>query len=422
MNEVPQGWQVLTIQELMDNGLIIDQMDGNHGELYPRSEEFTDSGVPYVTANDFADGSLTFNDCKYLPLKRASKFKKGIAKNGDVLFAHNATVGPSALLKTDLDYVILSTTATYFRCANDRLVNGYFLNAIRSRYFLSQIFSVMGQSTRNQVPITTQRKIAIALPTDVNEQKQIAEVLGDVDELILQLEKLIAKKRDIKQATMQQLLTGKTRLPGFSGQWEARPLGSLLREFKNGYAFSAAGYVSQGIPIITMAQIGLDGSFQYSEGKINCWPSDQSSKLSDFLIRKGELIIAMTDVTPEKNLIGRMVEINVDETFFLNQRVGWLKLRENEVDSFYLKIYSGSEKWRRYCVGAASLGVQANIGTKEIRSGLIDLPPIDEQKAISAIIKSMEEELVHLSQKLEKLKLLKQGMMQELLTGRIRLI
>ena len=93
-------------------------LDGNHWELYPKSSEFSLSGIPYLSANDFSNGIVDFTVCKYLSKERALKFKKWIAKNGDVLFAHNATVWPVTLLHTDYDYVILSTTATYFRCDN----------------------------------------------------------------------------------------------------------------------------------------------------------------------------------------------------------------------------------------------------------------------------------------------------------------
>lgn len=106
---IPEDWEIYTIQDLIDRNAIIGHLDGNHGELYPRSHEFKDFGVPYITANDLCGYKVSFNQCKFLSEQRARRFRKGVAKNGDVLFAHNATVGPTALLSTKLDYVILST-------------------------------------------------------------------------------------------------------------------------------------------------------------------------------------------------------------------------------------------------------------------------------------------------------------------------
>jgi type I restriction enzyme S subunit len=135
---IPEDWEVKTIQELIDNKDILDHLDGNHGELYPRSEEFKESGVPYVGANDFSEGYISFQKCKYLSEEKAKQFRNGVAKNGDVLFAHNATVGPVALLKTKFDFVILSTTATYFRCNEEKICNIFLQYALQAPFFVKQ--------------------------------------------------------------------------------------------------------------------------------------------------------------------------------------------------------------------------------------------------------------------------------------------
>lgn len=197
-------WEEKSIQELIDSKIVIGHLDGNHGELYPRSDEFSEKGIPYITANDFASGSVDFSKCKYLPEHRAKLFKKGIAKNGDILFAHNATVGPVAPLKTDLDFVILSTTATYYRCDNLRLINDFLQFELCCPFFVGQYTRVMKQSTRNQVPITTQRQFKLVLP-ERKEQRKIADCLTSLDDLITaQTQKLAALKAH-KKGLMQQL-------------------------------------------------------------------------------------------------------------------------------------------------------------------------------------------------------------------------
>jgi restriction endonuclease S subunit len=119
--------------------------------------------------------------------------------------------------------VILSTTATYFRCNPEKLNNSYLKSSLQSEYFVRQYQAVMAQSTRFQVPITAQRKLSLVIPP-LPEQQAIAEALSDVDGLLGGLDHLIAKKRDLKQAAMQQLLTSQTRLPGFHGEWVVKRL------------------------------------------------------------------------------------------------------------------------------------------------------------------------------------------------------
>ncbi len=259
------------------------------------------------------------------------------------------------------------------------------------------------------------KKLPIIVPPSIKEQTAIASALSDADRLITGLEKLIAKKRNIKQGAMQQLLQPKEG-------WEVKKLGEVIINFQNGYGFSAIGYVKSGIPIITMAQIGLDGSFNFDEAKVNFWKPEDFSVLKNFHIKNGNLIIAMTDVTPEKNLIGRMAIVKTNQTLLLNQRVGLLRLDNTKVNAYFLKTLSNMRSWRTYCIGSASLGVQANLGTKDILNGEFSLPNIDEQNKISNILSDMDAELSALEQKLEKYKKIKLGMMQELLTGKTRLI
>ena len=197
-------WEEKKIQKLIDEKSILGILDGNHGELYPKSAEFTKEGVPYIAANNLVNGKVDFFGIKRLPLQRASKFKKGIAKDGDVLFAHNATVGPTALLKTTLEYVILSTTVTYYRCDNKTLLNSYLLYCFTSSNFVRQYNRVMSQSTRNQVPITMQKKFSIQLPC-FSEQTKIANVLSDIDVKIEALSTKIENSKTFKKGLLQQL-------------------------------------------------------------------------------------------------------------------------------------------------------------------------------------------------------------------------
>ncbi len=197
-------WELSSIQELIDKGLITGHLDGNHGELYPLANEFSSSGVPYISANDFAEGYVDFKRCRYLSESRALKFKKGVARNGDILFAHNATVGPVAKLRTPLKFVVLSTTATYFRCDLARLLNDFLKFALTSSAFVNQYSRVMAQSTRNQVPITAQRKFFLQIPS-LPEQQRIASCLGSLDDVIAAQSMKLESLRTHKRGLMQQL-------------------------------------------------------------------------------------------------------------------------------------------------------------------------------------------------------------------------
>ena len=176
----PKGYLVKPLQELIDMGYIIYHLDGNHGGDYPRSEEFVDSGVPYIGANSIVNGQIDFSMAKYLTEERAGKLRKGIAQNEDVLFAHNATVGPTVVLKTTEPKVILSTSLTAYRCNKSYLLPNYLKAYMQSEGFVRQYSGEMKQTTRNQVPITAQKKYLFIVPPTA-EQEQLAAFVEQTD-------------------------------------------------------------------------------------------------------------------------------------------------------------------------------------------------------------------------------------------------
>ena len=204
-------------------------------------------------------------------------------------------------------------------------------------------------------------------------------------------------------------------------EWVVSLLADVITSFQNGFAFASHGYVKSGIPIVTMAQIGLDGRFNFTSESVNYWPTEAASALRAFQLFRGDIIIAMTDVTPQKNLIGRMAEVTEIGPLLLNQRVGLFRLDAKKIDPYFLRAMSNSSRWRGYARAVASLGVQANIGTNDIRAGKLPLPPLPEQRAIALALSDVDGLLGGLDRLIAKKRDLKQAAMQQLLTGQTRL-
>jgi len=252
-------------------------------------------------------------------------------------------------------------------------------------------------------------QIVVILPP-LPEQRAIAAALSDADALIASLDKLIAKKWDIKQATMQRLLTGKTRLPGFSGEWEVKELGDIFSitagqsksEFiQNGgkYFIADMGSVSTSGQLIATKQTNFAGDFL------------------DF----GDLVMPKDDIGGG-NIIGRVAFINQDKKYILGDHVYKLKLIALEGDSLFLAYLINSHtiniSLRKKVSGSAQLG----LNRQSIEKQSIVFPTKPEQQAIATILTDMDAEIVELEERREKTRALKQGMMQELLTGKTRLL
>ena len=204
-------WDRVTLATLLERGWIESHLDGNHGGDYPRKHEFISEGIPYISANCLDDERIDITKAKHLSPARAALLRKGIARDGDVLFAHNATVGPVAILRTDEEKVILGTSLTYYRCNRGHILPEYLAHYMRSFGFKVQYLQVMRQSTRNQVPITKQREFFHVIPP-VDEQREIIRQLDGLFENGRRLASIYQRKLtaldELKKSLLHRAFSG----------------------------------------------------------------------------------------------------------------------------------------------------------------------------------------------------------------------
>lgn len=200
-----EGWDRIQLETLLERGWIASHLDGNHGGDYPRKNEFIREGIPYISAKCLENDRVDMSRAKYLSPARAALLRKGIAKNNDVLFAHNATVGPVAILHTEEEKVVLGTSLTYYRCNPKYILPEYLAHYMRSFPFKTQYLTVMRQSTRNQVPITKQREFYHVIPP-VDEQKAIVGQLDGLFKNGHSLDVIYKRKLAVLDALKKSLL------------------------------------------------------------------------------------------------------------------------------------------------------------------------------------------------------------------------
>ena len=290
-----------------------------------------------------------------------------------------------------------------YRISNfsDRL-NGYFFYLYFSTHFFNRIMQMTAKSSVDSVRMDMIARMSVPVPPTETEQRAIAAALSDVDALLGGLDRLVGKKRDLKQAAMQQLLTGQTRLPGFHGEWEVKRLGDVLR-FQVGFPFSSVFFneKEQGLRLIKNRDLkGNDQAFYYS-GKYE----------GAFLVADGDVLVGMDgDFLPCKWAKGRAL---------LNQRVGRVVVRSglNRIFAYYFLIEPLKE-----IEDATSSTTVKHLSHSDVEGIEKPMPEVDEQTAIAAILSDMDAELAALEARRDKTRALKQGMMQELLTGRTRLV
>lgn len=200
---LPASWEYASVQTLYDLNMIVDYADGNHGSLYPRSTEFGDSGVTFVTARDIANGRVCWEKCARLNEDRAQQLTKGWARGGDVLLTHNATVGRVARVERDVGKFLLGTSATFYRLNEEFLDASYFYHMLCSPIWQGQLEAIMQQTTRNQVSIQKQAFFQVPVPS-LAEQRRIVAKVDQLMALVDELETQLAASR----ATAEKLLEG----------------------------------------------------------------------------------------------------------------------------------------------------------------------------------------------------------------------
>lgn len=266
-------------------------------------------------------------------------------------------------------------------------------------------------SSRKDPNITSRdvKNFLVTLPP-LAEQKAIAHALSDVDNLITAIDQLITKKRNIKQGTMQELLTGKKRLPGFSGKWEVKKLGDI-GECIIGLTYKPENVKESGLLVLRSSNIA-DNQLKFDDTVF------VDVEVTDKLMTKeGDILICVRNGS--RQLIGKNALID--------------KKSEGLTFGAFMSVYR--TKFYKYIFHAFQTNeikkqIHENIGAtinqitnKNLNSFEISLPPqIEEQKAIAEILTDIDKEIEALEKKRDKYKTIKQGMMQELLTGKTRII
>jgi type I restriction enzyme S subunit len=395
---IPEDWKLREIQE----GCSV--FSGHH--VLAKNSNIEGEGVPYLTGPaDFPEGVIKHTKFTTKPTT--------LCRNEDILVTVKGS-GSGALIQSDGIYCI-SRQLMAIRVVswNNQYVFYYLLH--RSPQLEASVTGLIPGLSRSDI---LNRQIAVP---SLHEQRAIAAALSDVDALISSLDRLISKKRAVKTAAMQQLLTGKQRLTGFSGEWEVKQLGDV-------FAFLSTA----SNPRSDLSEHGEVGYIHYGDihGTDSSFLDCDTAKIPHIashlvkhvpFLEEGDLVMA--DASEDYDGIGKSIEVKNVHGKKLVAGLHTLLLRGNKAtvaDGFkgYLQyIPALRSALTRLATGISVYGISKN----NVRSVEISLPEIEEQTAIAAVLSDMDAEISALEARREKTRRIKQGMMQELLTGRTRL-
>jgi len=376
---IPEDWNAIPLGELGE-ALI--------GLTY-RPSDVKEHGILVLRSSNIQEGHLAFADNVYVDCQIPERIR---VQNGDILICvrngSRPLIGKCALLDERVVGETFGAFMGVFRTKNSSYVFYQFQSDVVQRQIREHIGATINQITNKNL-----NSFIIPFPKNPNEEHLIASTLSDIDSLIVLLDKLIAKKRAIKQGAMQELLTGKRRLSGFSGTWKRKKLGEICGKITTGKLDANA-----------MVE---DGEYRfYTCAKEYYW-IDQYAFDTEALLVSGN----GANVGYVHHYKGK---------FNAYQRT--YVLYDFSENISYVKLFMDKKLQNRIRT-EVNAGNTPYIKMDTLAEMEIQTPPtIDEQNAIVEMLHAMDTEIDKMLQKLNKLRMLKQGMMQVLLTGKVRLV
>lgn len=363
------------------------------------------SGTLVLRSSNIQDGRLAFDDNVYVDSQVPEAIR--IRENDILICVRNGSrrlIGKSVLL----DERVVGETFGAFMAVYRSAANPFLQYFFQSDDFKTQIDEHLG-ATINQITNGSLNSFMVALPS-VSEQTAIVVKLHDVDDMISTLERLISKKQAIKQGTMQQLLTGKTRLPSFSEPWSSSTVGSLGRVIGGGTPSTrVASYWGGAIPWFTPAEVKAEGSGMVSRSERTITQEGLAGSAAT-LLPAGSILVTSRASIGNCAVAGVPVATNQGFTSMIpnDRRSTWF---------LYYWVQQNRSEFESRSAGSTFLEISAG------KTSSIPLirPSLSEQQAIGEALRDADVEIDGLARRLGKARAIKTGMMQQLLTGRTRL-
>jgi type I restriction enzyme S subunit len=394
---IPEDWEVRPVRQMGD--VVTGKALAVNAPGEPR---------PYLRTKNVFDGRIDIEDVFTMPMTN-EQFAQFRLRNGDVLLNEGQSlelVGRCSLYSDEYpEPCAIQNQLLRFRARAG--VSGVFASYLFRRCQQTGVFAKIALQTTSIAHLGGSRfeRLLLAWPREEREQRAIAAALSDVDALLDGLDRLIAKKRELKQAAMQQLLTGQTRLPGFHGEWEAVEFGDIA-SIRN--AKVVASSTPPGTQVVELESIAGEGS-----GRL-LMSTDATGISSKYTFKKGDVLFGRLRAYLRKHWLALFDGVCSTEI--------WpLVARDARLFGGFLHLLVQTDDF----VNAAGVSYGTHMPRSDwsvLKKCLVRLPPVPEQTAIAAVLSDMDAELSALEARRDKTRALKQAMMQELLTGRTRLV
>ena len=406
---LPEGWSIKRLDELARV---------TSGKRLPKGRRLSTAQTdhPYIRVTDMFMGGVDTSDIQYVPDEVFPAISRFTVDADDIFISCAGTLGLVGIVPENLHGANLTENAN--RISSIECDPRFLLSVLMSDRIQSVIQNTQTVGAQPKLALGRIRNFEIPCPDTLPEQQAIAAALSDADEVVAGLERVIAKKRLIKQGAMQDLLTARRRLPGFSGGWGNVHLGACASVISKGTTPTSIGhgFVEHGINFIKVESL-LSGRF-LDLTKVAAISEATHATLKRSQLQAGDILISIAGA------IGRVGIVDQDILpANTNQALAFVRLHDRStLHPEFVPFVLESEKVHAHWADISVQGAQPNISLQDVRNLNLPCPPYAEQQAIAAVLSDMDAEIQTLESRLTKARAVKEGMMQNLLTGRVRLV
>jgi len=406
---IPNEWDIRKFENIVEK-----ITDGTH-----KTPVYTDNGVPFLRVTDIQDSCIDWNNVKYISKEEHTDLiRRCKPEKGDILYSKNGTIGIPKIVDWDKEFsIFVSLCLIKIKKNGSEVFNKFLESFLASDCCLNQIKMRAKQGTVTNLHLEEIRELLIPLPP-IPEQQRIAEILSSNDTLISKTAELIEKTKEVKQGLMQELLTKgightefkESELGRIPKEWVIKPL-SNVTDYVD-YRGKTPAKSDDGMFLITAKNI--------KQGFIDYDCSKEYVLFSEYeqIMKRGKPQIGDVLITTEAPC-GNVAQIDKTD-IALAQRVIKYRGYEDCLDNTFLKYYLLGDSFQSRLIYLSTGGTVKGIKGSILHQMLLLLPSLEEQNEIATILSSVDKKLQTLTKRKQQLEEIKQGLMQDLLTGRVR--
>ena len=410
-------WKKWTIGELVARTKTTIQT-GPFGTVLS-ANEFVDYGIPIISVSEIREGFIRVtDDTPCVTEETFSRLNKYALSANDIVFARKGSVDRSALIPDETQRYFLGSDGIRIRFDQSVVrpeLMLYIFQSPATKQFLIQSAYGTTMAGLNEKILSS---LEFYLPDTIDEQERISRILTDLDKQFTITEELIAKKMAIKQGVMHELLTGKKRLPGFSSDWQKFNLmkHSKIKARIGWQGLKKSEYLDSGYALLVTGTDFNDGRVQWDS--CHYVTRDRYDQDRNIQIQNNDILI-----TKDGSLGKAALVQGLSKPATLNSGIFVIRPLQNAYDPVFVYHILSSFVFKDFLDKLSAGSTIIHLYQKDVGKFEFLLPPtIEEQKAIAAVLSEMDADIAASEEKLAKYRQVKQGMMQQLLTGKIRLV